>query len=56
MDITIVFDVVWNEYIIPGPDGTEAQACHTDDKEDAYDTAKAIYGKDIRIKLKRKYS
>ena len=56
MDIKIVLDVVWGDYIVPGIDGTEAQAYYTDDKEDAYDTARAIFGQDVTIKLKRKYN
>tara|TARA_R110002110_G_scaffold316154_1_gene529145 strand:+ start:255 stop:425 length:171 start_codon:yes stop_codon:yes gene_type:complete len=56
MDIKIVLDVVWGDYIVPGIDGTEAQAYYTDYKVDAYDTAKAIFGQDVTIKLKRKYS
>ena len=47
MDIKIVLDVEWGDYIVPGIDGTEAQAYYTDDKEDAYDTARAIFGQDV---------
>ena len=47
--ITITYSLAWAEYRVPGPAGTEAQACYTDDREDAVDTAKAIYGFDVVI-------
>lgn len=42
MKITIRFD--GEEFRVPGPDRTEAQAYYTDDRQDAIDTARAIYG------------
>ncbi len=35
------------EYRVPGPDRTEAQAYYTDDRADAIDTARAIHGQVI---------
>jgi len=43
-NITITYSLDWAEYRVPGPAGTEAQAYYTDDREDAEDTAKAVYG------------
>jgi len=40
-----------DEYRVPGPEKTEAQAYYTDDKEDAIATAKIIHGKKIEIKI-----
>jgi hypothetical protein len=33
----------WGDYRIPAPDGREASACYTDDKEDAIGTAHAMW-------------
>ena len=33
----------WDEYRVPAPDGTEAGAYYTDDKEDAVGTARHMY-------------
>lgn len=38
-----------NEYRVPGPDGTEAQAYYTDDREDARGTALLTLGSDVVI-------
>ena len=38
-----------NEYRVPGPDGTEAQAYYTDDREDARGTALQVLGSDVVI-------
>lgn len=48
-EIVITYSLAWAEYRVPGPNGTEAQACYTEDKEDAEDTARAIYGSDVVI-------
>ena len=39
------------EYRVPGPDGTEAQAYYTDDRDDAVGTAKAMHGAFRTIKF-----
>jgi hypothetical protein len=52
--ITITRLVDWGEFRVPGPDGTEAQAYYTDDREDAIGTARAIYGPDVRITFRSK--
>lgn len=49
--INIRFD--GDEYRVPGPDRTEAQAYYTDDREDAIDTCKAIHGRNVRVLFKR---
>jgi len=41
------------EYRVPGPKGNEAQAYYTDDKQDAIDTAKKVWGNDVNIKFKK---
>ena len=51
--VTIKYSRQWEEYQVPGPDGTEAQVCYTDDKDDAIGTAKAIYGGEVEIKFRR---
>lgn len=51
MKIVIRFD--GSEYRVPGPEGTEAQACYTDDKEDAIGTAKAVFGPNIKFSFRR---
>ena len=38
-----------DEYRVPSPDGTEAGAYYTDDKEDAINTARVMHGDDIVI-------
>lgn len=40
--IRIVRDMEWNEYIVKFPDG---ETYHTDDKQDAIDTARSIWAK-----------
>ena len=49
MAITITIRYDGEEYRIPGPDRTEAQACYTDDREDAIGTARAVYGENVKI-------
>lgn len=49
--IVITYSDEYNEYRVPGPDATEAQAYYTDDKEDAVDTAKAIFGAAVGIEF-----
>ena len=49
--VIIVYSLAWAEYQVPGPDNTEDQIYFTDDKEDAIDTAKAIFGTDIEIEF-----
>ncbi len=51
--ITIKYDTGWEQYAAPGPDGTEAQCYYTDDREDAIDTCRAIYGVDVQITHQR---
>ncbi len=51
--ITIKYDTGWEQYVVPGPDGTEAQTYFTDDKQDAEDTCRAIYGADVQITHRR---
>ena len=41
-----------NEYRVPGPKETEAQAYYTEDKEDAINTAKFVFGNDVKLKIK----
>lgn len=50
--VTIAFD--GDEYRVPGPDGREATAYYTNDKEDAIGTARHMYAPQIiRVKIKR---
>lgn len=49
--IIIRFD--GDEYRVPGPDRTEAQARYTNDREDAIGTAKMVFGPDVKITFKR---
>ena len=51
MKIVIRFD--GEEYRVPGPEGTEAQAHYTDDREDAIGTAKVVFGSDVTISFRR---
>jgi hypothetical protein len=53
MTVTITFSTDWGEYRVPGPAGTEAQAYYTDDRDDAEDTARAVYGPAVVIKHRR---
>ena len=53
-NVTIIFDPDWNEYRVPGPAGTEAQAYYTDDRDDAIDTALVIWGAGANISVQRK--
>ena len=50
--ITIEKDGSTGEYRVPAQDGKEAGATYTDDKQDAIDTAKSIYGDDVKIKFR----
>lgn len=43
----------YDEYRVPGPDATEAQAYYTDDPRDARDTAKAMHGQAVKIRIRR---
>jgi len=57
-EITIKYSREWNEYQVPGlvsgkPSYVDKYVYHTDDKEDAEDTAKHIFGKDVVIKHRR---
>lgn len=47
--VIIKYDRDWNEYKVPVGDDTYY---HTDDREDAIDTAKGIYGSNVLIKIK----
>lgn len=50
VDVLIKRDVD-GEYRVPGPDGREACAYYTDDKDDAIGTANAMYApREIRIR------
>ncbi len=49
--IVITYNLEYAEYRVPGPDATEAQACYTDDKDDAIGTAKAVFGADVKIEF-----
>jgi len=51
--ITIQYNIDNNEYRVPGIVPTEAAAIYTDDKQDAIDTARLIYGDDVTIKIRR---
>ena len=51
--ITITFSTDLGEYRVPGPAGTEAQAYYTDDRDDAEDTARAVYGPAVVIAHRR---
>ncbi len=50
---TVTIRLKDGEYRVTGPDGTEAQAYYTDDREDAIGTAKAVFGTSISIKINR---
>lgn len=47
--VVIIYSLEWAEYRVPGLDNTEEQIYFTDDKEDALDTAKAIFGANADI-------
>lgn len=49
--VIIIFD--GDEYRVPGPKGTEAQAYYTDDREDAIGTAKLVYGTETVVKIRK---
>ena len=51
MKIIIRYDESYDEYRVPGPDGTDEQIYFTSDEEDAIDTAKVIFGKDVEIAI-----
>lgn len=44
---------VYDEYRVPAPDGQEAGAYYTDDKQDAIDTLQAMHGQGARYRIKR---
>lgn len=52
MNVTIQYDADWGEFVVLHPDNADANY-HTDDKQDAVDTAKAMFGPDVAIKHKR---
>lgn len=57
-EVTIKYSREWNEYGVPGlvsgkPSYEDRYVYYTDDKEDAEDTAKTIFGKDVVIKHRR---
>ncbi len=49
--IVVTYCLEYAEYRVPGPDATEAQAYYTQDKDDAIDTAKAIFGANVKIEF-----
>lgn len=51
MKVTITFD--GEEYRVPGPKRTEAQAYYTDSRADAVGTARIIFGFDAAVRFKR---
>jgi hypothetical protein len=51
MIVTIRYNRNLNEYKVPGIPNNEANAYYTDDRKDAIDTAKSIYGTDVTIKI-----
>lgn len=52
--ITIQYNRTVDEYRVPGPKGKEETgAYYTDIREDAIGTAKAMYGGNINVKIKR---
>lgn len=53
--ITILYNIDYEEYRVPGKNGKEASAYYTSDKRDALGTAKEIYGYEI-FKIKRVHS
>jgi hypothetical protein len=48
--VTIRFD--GEEYRVPGPDGTEAQAYYTDDRTDAMETAALEHPRATKIQVR----
>jgi hypothetical protein len=52
--VNIKYSAEYGEYRVPGPNNTEEQAYYTDDKQDAVDTAKVIYGKDVLLTINYK--
>ena len=54
--ICIVFDPDWDEYSFNSGDGSEAQRYRTPDKDDAVDTCRAVYGRDVVITHRRAVS
>ena len=51
-NITIIYRPEWDEYEVPDKTKSLQSGYFTDDKEDATDTARTIYGNDIVIKFK----
>lgn len=55
--VVIVYTPVYDEYRVPGPNGTEAQAYYTNDKDDAEATARSAFKRagfpEILIKHRR---
>jgi len=51
--VTITYSRTYSEYRVPGADGREASAYYTDDEADAKDTARAVYGDRINLRIKR---
>lgn len=49
--VTVTFD--GDEFRVPGPKGTEAQAYYTGDRGDAASTARHIFGEDVVIRFRR---
>jgi hypothetical protein len=49
--IDIRFD--GKEYRVTGPNGTEAQAYYTDDRNDALDTCRHIFGTSVKTRVRR---
>lgn len=47
--VIIKYDEVWNEYKVPVGDNT---FYHTDDRDDAINTARGIYGQHARISVR----
>lgn len=52
--VIITRDLEWNEYQVLPAGAPARQTYHTDDRQDAVDTAKAIAGADCRIVFKTK--
>lgn len=51
--ITIKYHRGYDEYRVPSPDGSEAGAAYTNDKQDAIGTAKAMHGDHVAITFRK---
>ena len=52
MSTAIIVRFDGEEYRVPGPAATEAQAYYTNDRNDAVDTAICEHGHDVKLRIR----